>query len=64
MKIKLKDSSIIDVQVQQYEIGLYVCIYKEGYMLEQFGLDTTKEEFMQAVKNNEIFEGEYISENY
>lgn len=61
MKIKLNDGEIINVVCQQYEVGLYVCIYGEnGLMKDQFGLDVSKEEFIKQVKNNEVFEGTFI----
>jgi hypothetical protein len=38
--------------MQQYEIGLYVCIYKNGRMLDQFSLDTTEDEFIETLKKS------------
>lgn len=60
MKIREENGDILDVQCQQYLTGLYVCIYKNGQMLDQFGLDIPKEKFISAVKNNEVFSGVYI----
>ena len=52
MRIKLKGTEV-DLQMQQYEIGLYVCIYNlDGTMKEQFGLDCTKDEFMKDLYTN------------
>lgn len=61
MKIKLKNGKIIAIAFQQYAVGLYVCLYDEtGYMIDQFGLDTTRDQFIEAVKNGKVFEGVLI----
>ena len=51
MKIKIKNKEF-ELFTQQYEIGLYVCLYQDGRMVEQFGLDTTKEEFLKGLETN------------
>lgn len=62
MKLQLKNKKIINVQCQQYLIGLYVCIYddKTGRMIDQFTLNTTTEKFLQDVKNDKVFKGKII----
>lgn len=62
MKVKLNNGDIITVLTQQYDIGLYVCVYSDNNrMLKQFSVDVSKEQFIQDVKNNKVFEGEYIN---
>ena len=59
MKVKI-DGNIYDVQWQEYEIGLYVCIYKNGKVIEQFGINNEdKDNFinnMNEKKVEEIYE--------
>ena len=51
IKIKTK-GKVYDVAFQQYEIGLYVCFYHGGRMVDQFGLDSTQEEFVKKMKDD------------
>ena len=38
IKVKIKDKGeVLGIAVQQYEVGLYVCIYQNGRMVDQFG---------------------------
>ena len=63
MNIKLKTGQIINIQFQQYEIGLYVCIYdkKTGRMIEQkVCLDITKDQFINDVMAGKVFNGKII----
>jgi 5-hydroxyisourate hydrolase-like protein (transthyretin family) len=52
LKAKTDTDGEIEIAMQQYEIGLYVCIYKNGRMLDQFSLDTTEDEFIETLKNS------------
>ena len=52
MRIRIKGEEV-DLQVQQYETGLEVCIYYlDGILKEQFELDTTKELFLEYLHTN------------
>jgi len=63
MKIKLKNGKLITVAIQQYQVGLYVCIYDDdtGRMLDQFGLDVSENDFLKDVQDNKVFDGIYQS---
>lgn len=52
IKVELNSGEIHDIGIQQYEVGLYVCIYKDGRMLDQFGLDITEDEFVQSLRDD------------
>jgi hypothetical protein len=52
LKAKTDTDGEIEIAMQQYEIGLYVCIYKNGRMLDQFSLDTTEDEFIETLKKS------------
>jgi len=60
MRVKVKSTNeVLDIQFQQYVLGLYVCIYNTVpicTMKEQFCLDTTKEKFVEELKNNDNIE--------
>lgn len=57
MRIKTKEDGILDVQCQQYFSGLYVCLYRDGRMFDQFGLGaTTRKQFLQDLKDNKDVE--------
>ena len=45
-----KEYGKLTFALQQYQVGLYVCVYKEGRMLEQFGCDETVEKFIRRLK--------------
>lgn len=48
--MKLKDGNTL--AMQEYQTGLYVCVYgKNGQMIEQFGTTATKEEFLEEIKD-------------
>jgi len=51
LKAKTKEQGLVDIGIQQYECGLYVCIYKNGRMVDQFGLDTTVTEFKDSISD-------------
>jgi hypothetical protein len=55
IKIKHNDN-ILDIAIQQYEIGLYVCIYQDGRMVDQFGSDLTEAKFIEKLKNDKNIE--------
>ena len=56
MKIKTKEGKILEVHWQQYSVGLYVCFYEtiQGgrRLYDQFGLDCSKEEFIENLKKD------------
>ena len=52
-----KKGDEIDVQCQQYEVGLYVCIYKNGSVESQFGLDIPKETFLADLRKGLAIKG-------
>jgi len=52
IKAKSKEYGELTFAIQQYEVGLYVCIYKEGRMLHQFGTDSTEAQFIKKLKKN------------
>jgi sulfur relay (sulfurtransferase) DsrC/TusE family protein len=54
IKAKLSNGLMIDIQFQQYETGLYVAIYdvKTKRIVDQFALDTSKQQFLDDLKNN------------
>lgn len=40
------ESGRFDLAIQQHEVGLYVCVYQNGKMVEQFGTQATEAEFL------------------
>jgi len=52
IKAKSKEHGKLLFALQQYVVGLYVCIYKEGRMLDQFGCECTETEFIESLKQN------------
>ena len=34
--VKTKDGQVFNIAIQQYEVGLYVCFYQDGRMVDQF----------------------------
>ena len=50
IKAKSKEHGELTFAIQQYEVGLYVCIYKAGQMLEQFGSHDTEKQFIKRLK--------------
>ncbi len=52
VQVKTESGEVLDIGIQQYTIGLYVCIYKKGRMVEQFGVDTTEEDFIESLNND------------
>lgn len=49
-----KTKAKFDLHYQKYSIGLYVAIYKEGRLFDQFGIDQTPEQFIEGLKQNFI----------
>ena len=49
--VKTKDGQIYNMAIQAYEVGLYVCAYQNGNMVEQFGTKQTEEEFMKEMSD-------------
>jgi len=56
IKVKTKEGKVLDVATQPYEIGLYVCIYENGRMVDQFGLDMSQEKFIKSLQDNKDLE--------
>ncbi|MHC1598867.1 MAG: hypothetical protein ACXQT0_04735 [Candidatus Methanofastidiosia archaeon] len=56
IKVKTKDGEILDFAIQQYEVGLYVCINKDGRMVDQFGSTKSQEQFVKLLKNDDNLE--------
>ncbi len=52
MVIKTEKGVILNVYFQQYTIGLYVCFYEKERLYTQFGVNTTKENFIKSLHNN------------
>ena len=50
VKAKSEEHGELTFAIQQYGVGLYVCIYKAGRMLEQFGSDETEAQFIKRLK--------------
>jgi len=48
-KIKGENGEILDIGIQQYEVGLYVCVSKNGRMVEQFGTTVSEKQFMKEI---------------
>ncbi len=47
---------MLDFAIQQYEVGLYVCIYQGGKMVDQFGSQLTQEKFIEKLENDDNLE--------
>ena len=57
IKVKVIDSGeILDFAIQQYAVGLYVCINQDGRLVDQFGTNMSQEKFIEKLKNDENFE--------
>ena len=53
IKAKSKQHGNLEFAIQQYEVGLYICVYKEGHVLEQFGCRKTVKQFIKSLKKCE-----------
>jgi hypothetical protein len=51
MKVKTMNGEVLDLQCQQYTLGLYVCLYEKGRMHSQYVFDTTQEKFIKDIKD-------------
>ena len=57
IKVKTKDKGeVLDIAVQQYEVGLYVCIYQGGKMVGQFGSQMSQDAFVKKLKQDDNIE--------
>ena len=57
INVKIKDSGeILNFAIQQYIVGLYVCIYKNKRMVQQFGSQLSQEQFVKQLKNDKTLE--------
>ena len=57
IKVKTKDKGeVLDFAIQQYEVGLYVCIYQDGGMVDQFGSQLSQEAFVKKLKQDDNLE--------
>ena len=45
-----------EICTQQYEVGLYVCIYKNNRIVEQFGVNDSEEEFIKNLEKSDDIE--------
>ena len=55
--IKIKtDGKVLDIAIQQYEVGLYICIYENSRMVEQFGSQLSQEKFIKSLQDNDKIE--------
>ena len=54
MKVKTSDGKILELALQQYEVGLYYCFYENGRLYNQGGLNTTKEKFLKDLKSGKL----------
>ena len=51
MKIKNRYTELeYEIQFQQYEIGLYIAIYKNGEIFYQQGYEGSKEEYLMILQ--------------
>ena len=57
IKVKTKDKGeVLDIAIQQYEVGLYVCIYQGGRMVGQFGSQMSQDAFVKKLKQDDNIE--------
>lgn len=47
-----KTKEKLDLHYQKYSIGLYVAIYKDGRLFDQFGTDQTPNQLIEGLKQN------------
>jgi len=52
MKVKSPNGNILDIYWQQYSIGLYVAVYKDDRIFDQFGFDGSPEGFKSHLIEN------------
>ena len=58
--MKLMDKAtkqVYEVLYQQYLSGLYVAIYKNGHIYDQFGLDCSIDDFIKSLEEQFIIIG-------
>ena len=53
--VKINDEKH-EIYTQQYEVGLYVCRYKNNRMVEQFGVNDSEEEFIKNLEKSDDIE--------
>ena len=57
INVRVKDSGeILNFAIQQYVVGLYVCIYKDGRMVQQFSSRLSQDKFVKKLKKDKTFE--------
>ena len=57
IKVKTKDKGEeLEIAIQQYEVGLYVCIYQNGRMVDQFGSQMSQDAFIEKLKQDDNLE--------
>jgi hypothetical protein len=54
MLVKTKKNEVMDLQLQQYAVGLYVVLYKQGRVYAQFCLDVLKEQFLNDLESGKL----------
>jgi len=50
IKAKSEEHGDLTFAIQQYQVGLYVCVYRDGRVLEQFGSHDTEKQFINQLK--------------
>lgn len=45
------NGEIYDLACQQYSVGLYVCLYQNGRMVDQFGSSLSEDEFVKSIED-------------
>ena len=51
IKANLPKYGEVEIALQEYDTGLYVCVYKKGRMIEQFGTQATEQEFLAEIQD-------------
>lgn len=47
-----ENNNIFTVNTQMYDVGLYIAVYKNGNILEQYGLNIDEDEFHNLLRND------------
>jgi hypothetical protein len=52
-KAKTKDGDVLTFAMQQYAVGLYICIYRDGKPIDQFGTTDSQEKFIEKLREDQ-----------
>lgn len=52
-----KGKDTFQIITQQYEVGLYVAIYRNGSIYEQLSLNKSEQDFHKDIIDNKFFKG-------